>query len=69
MMTLAQLAEHTKRCIEDARAAFGGGGAREAAHVERMLSEKVAETRVVIARRLADKTVGVHRVSGLSWSR
>jgi hypothetical protein len=42
-----------------------GGGSREAAHVQRMLSESVAETTVWIACLLAKKTVGPHRVTML----
>jgi hypothetical protein len=61
----AELAEHTQRCIEDARAAFAAAAEREAAHVERTLSEKVAETSVAIARRLAERPVGLHRVTML----
>jgi hypothetical protein len=61
----AQLAEYTKRCIEDARAAFAAAAEREAAQVQRTLSEKVAETSVAIARRLAEKPVGLHRVTML----
>jgi hypothetical protein len=33
--------------------------------VQRTLSERVAETRVAIARRLAERPVGVHRVTML----
>ncbi|MDP9148495.1 MAG: hypothetical protein M3O36_00925 [Myxococcota bacterium] len=61
----AQLAEHTQRCIEDARAAFAGAAEREAARAQRTLSEKVAETSVAIARRLAERPVGLHRVTTL----
>jgi hypothetical protein len=61
----AELAEHTGRCIEDARAGFAAAAEREAAHVQRTLSEKVAETSVAIARRLAERPVGLHRVTML----
>jgi hypothetical protein len=61
----AELAEYTERCIEDARAAFAAAVAREAAEVQRTLSEKVAETSVAIARRLAERPVGLHRVTML----
>jgi hypothetical protein len=63
----AELAEHTERCIEDARAAFAAAAEREAAHAQRTLSEKVAETSVAIARRLAERPVGLHRVTML-WA-
>jgi hypothetical protein len=61
----AELAEYTERCIEDARAAFAAAAEREAAHVQRTLSEKVAETSVAIARRLAERPVGLHWVTML----
>jgi AcrR family transcriptional regulator len=61
----ALLAVHTKRCIEDAWAAFAAAAEREAAHAQRTLSEKVAETSVAIARRLAERPVGIHRVTML----
>ena len=63
----AELAECTERCIEDARGAFAAAAEREAAHVQRTLSEKVAETSVAIARQLAERPVGtlaeIHRVT------
>ena len=61
----AELAEYTERCIENARAAFAAAAEREAAQVQQTLSEKVAETSVAIARRLAERPVGVHRVTML----
>jgi hypothetical protein len=61
----AELAEYTERCIEDARAAFAAAAEREAAQVQRTLSEMVAETSVAIARRLAERPVGLHRVTML----
>ena len=42
----AQLARETQRCIEGVRAAFAVAAEKETAHVERVLSEKVAETSV-----------------------
>jgi hypothetical protein len=54
----AQLAEHTERCIEDARAAFAAAAAREAAHAPRTVSEEVAEASVAVARRLAETRGG-----------
>jgi hypothetical protein len=48
---------------EDARAAFAVVAEKEAAQVERGLSERVAETSVPIARKLAEKPVGLHRVT------
>jgi hypothetical protein len=61
----AELAEHTERCIEDARGAFAAAAEREAAHAQRTLSEKVAETSIAIARRLAERPVGLQRVTML----
>jgi hypothetical protein len=61
----AQLAEQTGRCIESARAAFAVAAESEAAHVQRVLSEKVAETSVEIARKLAERPVGLHRITAV----
>jgi len=60
-----RLAEETTRCIENARAAFAAAARHEAALVERMLSEKVAETSVQIARKLAERPVGLHRITAV----
>jgi hypothetical protein len=60
-----QLTEHTAKCIENARAAFAVAAQNEAAHVERLLAERVAETSVEIARKLAERPVGLHRVTML----
>ena len=59
----AQLAEETARCIEGARRAFAVAAEKEAAEVQRVLSEKVAAASVEIARKLAEKPVGLHRVT------
>jgi hypothetical protein len=59
----AELAEQTARCIENARNAFAAAADKEAAHMQRMLSQKVAETSVEIARKLAERPVGLHRVT------
>ena len=59
----AQLAEAAERTIEHAREAFAAAAEREAAEVQRVLSEKVAETSVEIARKLAERPVGLHRVT------
>jgi hypothetical protein len=59
----AQLAEQTARSIESARAAFAKAAETEAAKAQRVLSEKVAETSVEIARKLAERPVGLHRVT------
>jgi uncharacterized membrane protein len=59
----AQLSTETRRCIDEARAAFAVAAQSEAAHVHRMLSAKVAETSVEIARKLADRPVALHWVA------
>jgi hypothetical protein len=61
----AQLAVETARSIESARAAFAVAAEKEAAQVERVLSERVAETSVQIARKLAERPVGLHRMTTL----
>jgi hypothetical protein len=58
-----RLAEETARSIENARAAFAAAAEKEAAQVQRVLSEKVAETSVQIARKLAERPVGIHRIT------
>jgi len=58
-----KLAEETARAIENARAAFAVAAEKEAAQVERVLSQRVAETSVQIARKLAERPVGLHRVT------
>ena len=54
----AKVAEHTERRNEDARAAFAAAG--EDAHAPADISEKVAETSVAIARRLAERPMMIH---------
>jgi hypothetical protein len=62
----AELAEHTERCIEGARAAFAAAAEREAAQVQRTLSEKVAETSVAIARQPTSSGSAAKDASGTS---
>jgi hypothetical protein len=59
----AELAEQTARCIEGARVAFAVAAEKEAAKAERVLCERVAETSVEIARKLAERPVGLHRLT------
>jgi hypothetical protein len=59
----AQLAEETARCIESARAAFALAAAQEAARAQHLLSEKVAQTSVEMARKLAERPVRIDRVT------
>jgi hypothetical protein len=59
----AQLAEHTACCIESACAAFAVAAEKEATRARRLLSQRVAETSVAIARKRADRPVGLHRLT------
>jgi hypothetical protein len=61
----AQLAEHTANCIESTRTTFAVTAQNEAAHVAQLLAERVAETSVEIARNIAERPVGLHRVTTL----
>ena len=61
----AQLADQTARCLESARAAFAVAAEKEAAQAQRLLSMRVAETSVEIARKLAERPVDLHRVTTL----
>jgi hypothetical protein len=49
--------------MEEARVTFRAAAHAEAAHVERVLAERVAETSAELARKLAERPVGIHRVS------
>jgi hypothetical protein len=53
------------RTIESAREAFAAAARLEAARAEQMLAQKVAETSVAIAKKLAEKPVGIDRVTGM----
>ncbi|MGD0679007.1 MAG: hypothetical protein ABSC94_26680 [Polyangiaceae bacterium] len=59
----AQFAKQAADTIERARAAFAAAAEKEAAEAQRTLSAQVAEASVAIARRLADRPIGVHRVT------
>jgi hypothetical protein len=58
-----ELAEEAARTIESVRAAFALAAAKEAALAQRALSEQVARTSAEIARKLAERPVGLHRVT------
>jgi hypothetical protein len=60
-----KLAEKTAQSIENARAAFAAAARHEAAHVERLLSERVAQTSVEIARKLAEEPWRAHRITAV----
>jgi hypothetical protein len=59
----AQFAQRAAETIERARGAFAAAARKEAAEAHRRLSDQVAETSVAIARRLAEKPAGLHRVT------
>lgn len=59
----AQLAEETARCIENARVAFASAAEQEGARAQHLLSERVAQTSLEIARKLAEKPVRIDRVT------
>jgi len=58
-----KLAEKTAECIDNARASFALAASQEAARAERLLSERVAATSVEIARKLAERPLGLHRIT------
>lgn len=58
-----QLAEVTAHAVENVRAACAAAAREEVAAVQHSLAAKVAETSVELARQLADKPVGIHRVT------
>ncbi len=60
-----KLAEKTAQSIDNARAAFAAAARHEAAHVERLLSERVAQTSVEIARKLAEQPWRPHRITAV----
>jgi hypothetical protein len=60
-----ELAEKTAQSIDHARAAFAAAAKQEAVHVERLLSERVAQTSVEIARKLAEEPWRPHRITPL----
>jgi hypothetical protein len=57
------LTETTTRAVKDARAAFAAAAALESAKAQRMLSEQVSRTSVAIAKKLAERSMGVERVT------
>ena len=59
----AQLAEVTERAVENVRAASVAAAHEEVAAMQRALAAKVAETSVELAHKLADKPLGIHRVT------
>ncbi len=59
----AQLAEVTERAVENVRAACAAAANEEVAAVQRALAAKVAETSVDLARKLADRPIGIRRAT------
>ena len=57
--------EHTSSCIDDARATYASASQVEAVHVERLLADRVAETGVEVTCSLAERPMGLHRVTML----
>jgi hypothetical protein len=60
-----KLAEKTAQCIDNARTAFAAAARHEAARAERLLSERVAQTSVEIARKLAEEPLRLHRITAV----
>ncbi len=58
-----ELAAEAARTIESARAAFAKAADHEAARVQAVLCEQVARTSVEIAKKLAERPIGMHRVT------
>jgi|HubBroStandDraft_1064217.scaffolds.fasta_scaffold161829_2 YD repeat-containing protein len=50
-----KLAEKTAQCVDDARTAFAVAARHEAARAERLLAERVVQTSVEIARKVAEE--------------
>jgi hypothetical protein len=58
-----KLAAKTTECIDRACDTFAAAARQEAARAERMLAERVAQTSVEIARKLAEQPWRVHRIT------
>jgi len=59
------IGEEAARTIENARVAFATAAQLEAARAQQLLSEKVAETSVAIARKLAERPVRIDHVTAM----
>jgi hypothetical protein len=59
------IGRQAEEVLESARRAFAVAAEAESAKAQRMLSERVAETSVAIARKLTEKPVGLHRVTAM----
>jgi hypothetical protein len=60
-----QIGDEARRVVEEARRMFAVAAEAESAKAQKMLAQKVAETSVDIARKLAERPVGVHRITAL----
>lgn len=60
-----QIGEESRRTLEEARRAFAAAAEAESAKAQKMLAQRVAETSVEIARKLAERPVGLHRVTSI----
>lgn len=60
-----QIADEAGRTIEQARQAFARAAEQESAKAQQLLSERVAETSVAIAKKLAERPIGIHRVTAM----
>lgn len=61
----AIIAKHAEETVENARRAFAMAAEAESAKAQRILAQRVAETSVAIARQLAEKPIGIHRVTAM----
>ena len=60
-----QIRDEARKTIEEARRAFAAAAEVEAAKAQTALAQQVAETSVVIARKLAERPVGVQGVTAM----
>jgi hypothetical protein len=61
----SQIRDEARKTIEQARRTFAAAAEAESAKAQRMLAQTVAETSVAIAQRLAERPVGLHRVTAV----
>ena len=59
------ISDEATRAIENARVAFANAAQLESARAQQLLSEKVAETSVIIAQKLAERPFRIHRVTAM----
>jgi hypothetical protein len=61
----SQIGDEARKTTEQAQRAFAAAAEAESAKAQRMLAQRVAETSVAIAQRLAERPVGLHRVTAV----